>query len=417
MFRGATGTMDTNAAPLTATPTWNRPLNTLPPAVVLSDGPGGLGTVRSLARRGVRVTAVARDASDPVLRSRYPVKKYVVPGAPVEKGPYFLSLLRDLPADGAVLLFTSDQLVSLISRNEEELRKRFRFRLPPKDMVDALNDKRKETALIESLGFAIPKTVRELPPDPSELARRLRFPIIFKPYSFEVKSVFPEKVETVPHQDALERFYRDWSHAIPVLLAQEVIPGPDDNSWVCSGTFDERSNLLDCLVRQKLRTMPPHFGTSTFSISRVNPDILALAGDLGKALNYVGHAGIEYRWDERDGMFKYIELNPRIGGEIGFDEACGLPTVWNTYRVSWGKSVSHSGSRQREGLYFLNAHDDIRSMQKDRVPLIRILTTHLTLLFRPTSGLWFRWYDPMPGVAVALRFVAQVFRVVFRIKK
>ncbi len=377
----------------------------------MSHGPGGLGTVRSLARRGVRVTAIAFDETDPVLHSRYPVRKYVVPGDADEvavKEREILNLLRSLPGEGTVLLFTSDLLVSLVSTNEEELGKRFRFRLPPREMVDALNDKRKETALIESLGFAIPKTIRELPSHPEELSRQLRFPIIFKPHSFAVRSVFPEKVQTAKDADELQRFYDDWGHALPVLLAQEIIPGRDDNSWVCSGTFDENSELLDCLVRQKLRTMPPHFGTSTFSISRVNQDILTLAADLGKALNYVGHVGIEYRWDERDGMFKYIELNPRIGGEVGFDEACGLPTVWNTYRIAAGEPASRSGSSQREGLYFHNAYTDIRSMRKDGVPLLRILATEVALLFRPRSGQWFRWYDPLPGLVVASRFVKRV---------
>ena len=382
----------------------------------MSHGPGGLGTVRSLARRGVPVTVIAFDENDPVLRSRYPVRKYVVPGDadPVAvKEREILDLLRSVPADGTVLLFTSDLLVSLVSNNEEELRKRFRFRLPPREMVDALNDKRRETALIESLGFAIPETIRELPSDPEELSRLLRFPIIFKPHSFAVLSVFPEKVLTVKDADELRHFYDAFGNVLPALLAQEVVPGADENSWVCSGTFDENSELLDCLVRQKLRTMPPHFGTSTFSISRVNQDVLALASGLGKALDYVGHMGVEYRWDERDGVFKYIELNPRIGGEIGFDEACGLPTVWNTYRIAAGERASHSGSRQREGLYFHNAYADIRSMRQDGVPLLRILATELGLLFRPTSGQWFRWHDPMPGVVVASRFVQLLFRRLF----
>ena len=94
------------------------PLTTLPPALVISHGPGGLGTVRSLARCGVRVTVIAYDTRDPVLRSRYPVKKYIVPGDPTDKDSELLNLLRGLPADGAVLLFTSDQLVSLISCND-----------------------------------------------------------------------------------------------------------------------------------------------------------------------------------------------------------------------------------------------------------------------------------------------------------
>lgn len=387
----------------------------LPPAVVLTHGPGGLGTVRSLARRGISVTAIAYDETDPVLWSRYPKKKVVVPGIePEEKDTHILEILRELPDDGAALFFTSDQLVSLISNNEDELGKKFQFRLPSKEMVDALNDKVKETALIESLGFDIPKTVQKLPAEASELAKLLRFPIIFKPYLFTVKSVFNKKVETVDNMSELEQFYEDWREALPVILAQEVIPGSVSNSWVCSGTFNEDSELLDCLTRQKLRTVPPQFGISTYSISLVNDDILNLARDMGKALGYVGHAGIELRWDDRDKKYKYIEMNPRIGGEVGFDEACGLPTVWNTYQVSQGKSVSHSGSSQKEGIYFIDVDRDIPSMLKGGYPASKVLTTHITLLFKRTSGLWFRWYDPMPGVIVAIRFIRDGLRALLR---
>ena len=390
----------------------------LPPAVVLSHGPGGLGTVRTLARCGVNVTAIAYDETDPVLWSRYPARKVIVPGEePAEKDSHILDLLRAFPHSGAALFFTSDQLVSLISKNEDELGKKFHFRLPSKEMVDALNDKFKETALIASLGFDIPKTVQELPAEASELAKQLRFPIIFKPHLFTAKSVFPRKVETVNDMRELERFYESWSQAIPVLLAQEVIPGPVNNSWVCSGTFNENSELLDCLTRQKLRTTPPQFGISTFSISRVNDEILTLTRDLGKALGYVGHAGIEFRWDERDEKYKYIEMNPRIGGEIGFDEACGLPTVWNTYQVSMGETVSHSGSRQVEEIYFIDVDRDIPSMLRDGAPVSKVLTTHLALLFKRTSGLWFRWYDPMPAVIVATRFIKAALRALVKGKR
>lgn len=387
----------------------------LPPAVVITHGPGGLGTVRSLARCGINVTAIAYDQTDPVLWSRYPKKKITVPGTePEEKDIHILEILRELPNDGAALFFTSDQLVSLISKNEDELGKKFHFKLPSKEMVDALNDKVKETALIESLGFPIPKTVQKLPSEASELAKQLRFPIIFKPYLFTVKAVFNKKVETVDNMQELEQFYDDWKDALHVILAQEVIPGPVSNSWVISGTFDENSELLDCLTRQKLRTVPPQFGISTYSISLVNDDILNLVREMGKALGYVGHAGIELRWDDRDKNFKYIEMNPRIGGEVGFDAACGLPTVWNTYQVSLGKSVSHSGSKQKEGIYFIDVDRDIPSMLKGGFPVSKVISTHITLLFKRTSGLWFRWYDPMPGVIVASRFIRDGFRALRR---
>jgi predicted ATP-grasp superfamily ATP-dependent carboligase len=217
--------------------------------------------------------------------------------------------------------------------------------------------------------------------------------------------LFPKKNEVVNNRLMLHDFYREWADALPVLLAQEVISGPDSYSWVCSCTYNRNSDLLDCLVRQKLRTIPAHFGTSTYSVSRRNDDVVDLARKLGKKLDYVGHAGIEFRWDDRDERYKYIELNPRIGGEIGFDEACGLPTVWNSYTVALGGDAVHSNSIQANNIYFVDLRRDIVSLRADRTPVIKIFTIHFSLLFKRTSGLHFSWDDPMPGLVVAFRAV------------
>ena len=196
-------------------------------------------------------------------------------------------------------------------------------------------------------------------------------------------------------------------------MAQEVILGPDDNSWVCSCTYNEKYELLDCLVRQKLRTIPAHFGTSTYSISRSNDEVLELARRLGRKLNYVGHAGIEFRWDDRDSRYKYIELNPRIGGEISFDEACGLPTVWNSYKVAMGRDAVHSGSMQVNNIYFVNMKQDIASLMQDKTPAMKIVAIHAALLFRRTSGQFFAWDDPVPGIVVAFRYIVNACRKIF----
>ena len=317
----------------------NNVLNKLNPAVVLSHGPGGLGTVRALARRGIAVTAIAYEATDPVLWSRYPTARHIATGdSAAAKETHILRLLTDLRVEDAALISTSDQMVAMMSRNEVKLLNKYRFTLPNATMVEALNDKSQETKLMESLGISIPRTVQELPDDARELSETLRFPIIFKPRSVRGEvHIFEKRPKALT-----TRNHSTGSSTIGALRCricsrrkssqvQMTIPGS------AAVTFDRDSELLDCLVRQKLRTIPPHFGTSTYSISRVNGEILELARELGKALDYVGHVGIEYRWDPRDGEFKYIELNPRIGGEVGFDEACGLPTVWNTYLISLGR--------------------------------------------------------------------------------
>lgn len=387
----------------------------LAPAVILSHGPGGLGAIRSLARLGVGVTALLLEESDTARYSRYADTVIDVAGADNEqRDNRMLVALRGLPDEGAAILTTSDVGVSFLARNRDELSGKFRFTLPKTDLVDALNDKSREVALVASLGFAVPKTITALPSDYALLSQELRFPIIFKPHSFAESNLFPEKNAVVLTAAALAQFYAEWPHALHGLLAQEVIPGPVSYSWVCSCTYDQSSKLLDCLTRQKFRTIPHEFGTSTFSECRGNENVVQLARDLGKRLDYVGHAGIEFRWDDRDGEYKYIELNPRIPGEVGFDMACGLPTVWNSYLVALGQKVSCSGKAQQEGLAFHDMHRDILTLRSARVPMWKILAIQLAMLFRRTSGLYFATDDIKPGLVVALRFLRETGQAGFR---
>lgn len=369
--------------------------------------------MRSLARQGVSVTAIAFEASDPVLHSRLAAMRLIVPGVgDAEKEANLLDMLRNLPGvDGAAILTSSDRLVKFLSRHEQELHRKLRYRLLPAHMLDSMNDKRKETALVKSLGFSIPATVSELPDEPAALARELRFPIIFKPHDFSVQEIFPLKNAVVRDVQELESFYAEWQHALSVLLAQEVIPGPDEASWICSCTFDSSHEMLDCGIKQKLRAYPPHFGGSTYAVSRTNAEILELARRLGKKLDYVGHAGIEFRWDERDKDYKYIEVNPRLPANVGFDEASGLPTVWNSYLVALGVEVQASGAKLKEDIYYLDLKQDFYSLQDDNMSKPQAMLTLLrVLLSRRTNGPYFAWDDPMPGLQVGWRFVTHVWR-------
>lgn len=384
-------------------------------AIVLSHGPGGLGAVRSLGRRGVEVCAIAFEDSDPVLHSRHAATKLMVHGDDDDaKEARLLELLQERPGNGAAMLTSSDRLVAFMARHQDALLKKYRFRLPPLDVLEALNDKRRETALVSRLGFAIPKTVAELPAEPAQLAELLRFPVILKPHVYSVQNIFPLKNAIVRDREALVDFYREWQPALPVLLAQEVIPGPDDASWVCSCTFDESHALLDCAIKQKLRSLPAHFGGSTFAVSRVNPEILELARSLGRKLGYVGHAGIEFRWDARDREYKYIELNPRLPANVGFDEASGMPTVWNSYQVAVSGRATGVQARQREGIYYLDVQGDLFSMREDGASRLRAAMTLLgLLLFRRTNGPYFAWDDPRPGIIVGWGFLARTLKAIW----
>ena len=383
----------------------------LRPAVVLTDNRGGLGTARSLARRGVPVIAAIWDEGNLLQYSRFPKTKFTAQGeSDQEKYDSLMGFLMGVKDQEPVLITSSDRMVAFMARHREALAENFRFNIPSTDLLESLNDKKKETVLIESIGIPVPKTVQDLPTDPGELAKQLRFPILFKPASFEAKRVFPKKNEQVLDSGELERFYSKHAEAIPELLAQEVIPGPDDLSWVSSCTFNSKHEMLDCGVKQKISMYPPHFGGSTFAVSADNSEAYELTRRVGNELHYVGHAGIEFRWDKRDKEYKYIECNPRMPENVEFDEFCDMPTVWNSYQVALGIDPDKSAHTQREGVYYLDLDGDLRGRLADGESLFAIIGSYLKIMLHRRKGPSFAWDDPRPGLVVAWRSVTSLAR-------
>src|SRR5712692_10192210 len=114
------------------------------PAVVVATGAGGLGATRSLARRGVPVIGVAFNpmGKDLLRYSRFPVRTLVVPGKTYEdRERHLKAVLDSIEEDHPVLLWDADRLTEYVARNRDALASKFKFCVPPLELVQALNDK------------------------------------------------------------------------------------------------------------------------------------------------------------------------------------------------------------------------------------------------------------------------------------
>jgi predicted ATP-grasp superfamily ATP-dependent carboligase len=384
-------------------------------AVVLSEGAGGLGAVRALCKHRVPTIAVAFDRRATVLASRLPMRKvYVEAGSAEQLQEGLLSVLRTVASQRPVLIPTSDRLVSFIHRNATALAKDFALCLPDAGLAARLNDKHDETRLIASLGIPLPKTVQELPDRWQDLQQALGLPLIIKTRSYRQSIPGGRKNVVSTSREQLERFYRECGHMRDAVLAQEVIPGPDDSLWLCSCTFNRRHELVEALVKRKLRMSPPHFGVCSLAVSASNPEFLELVRQLGALLRYTGHASIEFKWDRRDGLYKYIEINPRIPASVALDEASGVPTVWSTYRLALGEDVTPVATRQHDGVVYVKRLEDIANRLRDRERPWVILWHHSTLVFRKRVGAHFAWHDPRPGLAYAWWFAREKWAGLWR---
>jgi predicted ATP-grasp superfamily ATP-dependent carboligase/peptidoglycan/xylan/chitin deacetylase (PgdA/CDA1 family) len=101
--------------------------------------------------------------------------------------------------------------------------------------------------------------------------------------------------------------------AAPNLMLQEYIPGGDDTIWMFNGYFNAASECLVAFTGQKLRQHPVHTGATSLGIQLGNDTVARLTIDFMRAVSYRGILDIGYRFDARDGRYKLLDPNPRIG--------------------------------------------------------------------------------------------------------
>ena len=117
----------------------------------------------------------------------------------------------------------------------------------------------------------------------------------------------------------------------PGIILQEYIPGGDDSVWMFNGYFNDLSQCLFGATGRKLRQFPPHQGSTSLGICVRNDAVETQTKRLIQAIAYRGPLDIGYRFDTRDGQYKLLDANPRIGStfrlfsaENGLDVARAL---------------------------------------------------------------------------------------------
>jgi len=124
------------------------------------------------------------------------------------------------------------------------------------------------------------------------------------------------------------------------VLCQEYIPGTDADVWIFNGYFDHRSRCLAAFTGRKLRQHPARMGLCSLGEYVHNPEVIELTERFLGELGYTGIVDIGYRWDARDGTYKVLDINPRLGGAFRlFVDANGLDVARACYLDLTGHAV------------------------------------------------------------------------------
>src|SRR5262245_27414389 len=170
--------------------------------------------------------------------------------------------------------------------------------------------------LATRLSIPTPKTVfPESPHDVLEFCEKAQFPVMLKASdNIRTSRHAGKKMVIVGSKDELIREYQameDDSH--PSLMLQEYIPGSDDSVWMLNGYFDEHSECLFSITARKIHQTPVYTGMTALGVCLPNSTIEAATKTLVKGIGYKGILDIGYRYDARDGRYKLLDANPRLG--------------------------------------------------------------------------------------------------------
>lgn len=306
---------------------------------------GGLGVMRSLGRLGIRVYGLAHRGLSIPNASRYcaGVVQAADNGRPIGSADQIVKALvrAGRKLGGRVILIPgTDEWAVFTAAHDQQLAEVFTFPRMPEKLVQDLASK---VGLYElATKHAVP-TPRVICPanrmEAAELAETLQYPVMLKPV-FSRPHVFTKAVAA--DQGALLAHYRamEESPDAPNVMFQEYIPGRDEDVWIFNGYFDAQSRCLAAFTGQKIRQDPPHMGMASLGVCRQNATVIETTTRFLAAVGYRGIVDIGYRFDRRDGQYKILDVNPRLGGAFRlFVDVNGLDVARALYLDLMGQEV------------------------------------------------------------------------------
>lgn len=338
------------------------------PAIVLDMGVNGLGVVRSLGRKGVRVFGVACLESGVACYSRY-CEVAALPS--IEAGePEYLSRLCALcesMTTPPVLFPTSDESAALLSRYEEKLSSMALFVLPERQtMLDILNKDRTKR-LAQECGIPIPTThLASSFAHLREMAGRMRYPVLFKPlnhYSFYL----PGRAKNITfHEPAdLVAYFAVHPDLAVMGVFQEIILGGDGHILVCAAYLDRNSEPLAVYTGRKIRQLQPDYGVTSYGVSENLPEIADMTLSFLQRIHHKGLAAVEWVKDRKTGRIYFLEINARSYYHNALFLSCGINLPWIAYldAVRHPKPAREVMPRQKYGLKWVDFARDFRSFR------------------------------------------------------
>jgi predicted ATP-grasp superfamily ATP-dependent carboligase len=322
--------------------------------------------IRSLGRRGWRVTAADFDRASPGFRSRYTTDRLLYP-RPSERPDTVVDTIAARVERGGIDLVVpiTDEVGLPLAEARDRFAGLTTLAVPDPAGLAATHDKSTTFALAERLGVPVPATRTVLAGDEVALVgSELGYPVVIKPVaSREVLADRTIRSHVVGYaldandlRDRLAAFDR----GTPVLL-QRWLPG----EGVGVELLMDRGRPVAAFQHRRLREVPPTGGASSLRESvRLDGDLYDGAVRMLEALEWTGLAMVEFR-RAHDGVGYLMEINGRVWGSLplavraGMDFPARLAALLCDGRAAGDGQPAPVDTRYRRGVRARNLRLDL----------------------------------------------------------
>lgn len=373
---------------------------------------GALAVIRSLGRAKVPVYCCIGRGTPPVAWSRYlsrdpvGVLRVDTPAAAIAQLQAFQRRLDRpvaiVPVDDAGALFLAETAAHLGAA----------FRLPqqPPDAPRTAASKANLPRLCAISGTPTPFTVVLGPADDLVGATAgVRYPALVK---IAEPWLLPPDVRPallVQSQAEALRYRASLGSGSPAaIVVQEFIPHGATEDWFYHGYHAAGGEPVVGFTGRKLRSHPAFVGATSYGISVVNPTVRSLSQALLRRLGYAGIVELEFCFDKRDGLYKLIDFNPRLGAQFQFlRDTNGVDVVRALHLHLSGRAVPDAP--QVEGRAFISDFTDLAVFGAYRRRGLLSAGDWIRQMIGAEHA-WFAADDPAPLAAATVYFGAAFVR-------
>ena len=370
---------------------------------------GAVGAARTFGRVGVPVYAITEDHYTPLAASRYVVGAFQWTDSLSDPSSILEDMHRMSRRIGrpALLMATDDVAAIFLARNRLQLSPAFVTPNIEADLVRDLCNKRELYGLCRRAGIPCPNTSfpRSID-DVRAFIETAVFPVMVKAAESHRLPLNAASAAIANSPKELLDIYRAAeSPDNPNLLLQEYIPrGSED--WVFHGYRNPETDVMVSFTGQKLRSWPPFAGPTTLGICRENEVLKRQTEKLLREINYAGVMDLDYRLDNRDGQYKLLDFNPRIGANFRmFLDQAGLDVLRAMHLDLSGRSVRRVAAQSGRKL-MVESYDYFASFGYIRKGALTWRGWRQSLQGRPERA-WLQKDDLMPFFVMWLRLIGQ----------